>query len=202
AVAVLLGQVAVQQVDAALVVRVVQGHVIGADHVVDAGARPAPGGDHGVAGSSSWTFGPTASTRPKPSWPITRKSYPGGAAPYSAALISLSVPSTPTRKTLTSTPRSSATSSTEGLVRSARWTLFALPGNTLIAFISSLHSKVIFLVGESYSSRMLALPAFARLAALLQYLGNETGPTRLMARANASAGVAVEILVKQNEIVP
>src|SRR5207302_907588 len=56
--------------------------------------------------------------------------------PYSAALISLSVPSTPTRKTLTSTPpRPFGSSAPEGLFSSARWTLFAFPGNTLIAFI-------------------------------------------------------------------
>src|SRR6266496_2595206 len=38
---------------------------------------------------------------------MIRKSSPGGAAPYSAALISLSVPSTPTRRTRTPTPRPS-----------------------------------------------------------------------------------------------
>src|ERR1700739_504881 len=47
----------------------------------------------------------------------------------------LSVPSTPTRNTLTSTPRPFGTSSTEGRFRSARCTLFGLPENTLIAFI-------------------------------------------------------------------
>ena len=36
---------------------------------------------------------------------MTRKSHPAGEAPYSAAFISLSVPSTPTRSTLTNTPR-------------------------------------------------------------------------------------------------
>src|SRR3954451_16958891 len=60
------------------------------------------------------TFGPTSSTRPKLSWPVTRKSSPGGAAPYSAALISLSVPSTPTRSTRTFTPRPSGMSPTLG----------------------------------------------------------------------------------------
>src|SRR5437763_1673221 len=53
----------------------------------------------------SGTFGPTSSTTPKFSCPMMRKSWPGGAAPYSAALISLSVPSTPTRRTRTSTLR-------------------------------------------------------------------------------------------------
>src|SRR5215472_13203483 len=72
---------------------------------------------------------------------MTRKSNPAGADPYSAALISLSVPSTPTRKTLTRTPRPFGTSSTEGLFRSARWTLLRFPGNTLIAFISFLRVK-------------------------------------------------------------
>src|SRR5207244_3190299 len=60
---------------------------------------------------------------------------PGGAAPYSAALISLSVPSTPTRRTLTSTPRPFGTWSTEGFGNSATWTLLGFPGNTLMAFI-------------------------------------------------------------------
>src|SRR5271166_4470309 len=67
---------------------------------------------------------------------MTRKSYPGGAAPYSAALISLSVPSTPTLRTFTSTPRPFGTWSREGLGKSATWTLLGFPGNTLMAFIS------------------------------------------------------------------
>src|SRR5437868_1277648 len=67
---------------------------------------------------------------------MTRKSYPGGAAPYSAALISLSVPSTPTRRTFTSTPRPFGTWSSDGLGVSAKWTLLGFPGNTLMAFIS------------------------------------------------------------------
>src|SRR5512136_1718923 len=65
---------------------------------------------------------------------MTRKSYPGGAAPYSAALISLSVPSTPTRRTFTSTPRPLGTSFRLGFGNSARCTLQGLPGNTLTAF--------------------------------------------------------------------
>src|SRR5919199_3970664 len=86
----------------------------------------------------SGTFAPTASTMPKFSWPMTRKSSPGGAAPYSAALISLSVPSTPTRRTFTSTPRPSAMSSTDGFGMSARWIEPAFPGWTAIAFTAGL----------------------------------------------------------------
>src|SRR5258708_6706989 len=66
---------------------------------------------------------------------MTRKSNPGGAAPYSAALISLSVPSTPTRSTFTSTPRPSGTSSTDGLGSCARCIELGMPGRTATAFI-------------------------------------------------------------------
>src|SRR4029077_18955738 len=52
-----------------------------------------------------------------------------------AALISLSVPSTPTRSTLTSTPRPFGTSDNEGLGSWARCIESGLPGNTAIAFI-------------------------------------------------------------------
>src|SRR6266545_521999 len=69
---------------------------------------------------------------------MTRKSSPGGAAPYSASLISLSVPSTPTRSTSTRTPRPPGTSSTEGSGTSARWIDPAFPGCTAIAFMSAL----------------------------------------------------------------
>src|ERR1043166_4312878 len=69
---------------------------------------------------------------------MIRKSSPLGAAPYSAALISLSVPSTPTRRTRTSTPRPSGTSSTDGVGTSSRWIEPALPGVTAIAFTQRL----------------------------------------------------------------
>src|SRR5262245_43525298 len=69
---------------------------------------------------------------------MTRKSWPSGAAPYSAALISLSVPSTPTRSTLTRTPRPPGMSSTEGFTISARWTLSGFPGITAMAFMVAL----------------------------------------------------------------
>src|SRR5437773_1683775 len=78
---------------------------------------------------------------------MTRKSYPGGAAPYSAALISLSVPSTPTRRTLTRTPRPFGTSSSDGFASSARWTVPGMPGLTAIAFIGAA-SAVISIVVE------------------------------------------------------
>src|SRR5215510_7452569 len=107
---------------------------------------------------------------------MTRKSYPLGAAPYSAALISLSVPSTPTRSTLTRMPRPPGMSDSDGLASSARWTLLGRPGTTAIAFIG--------------------------LSSLLKKFGDERGPAGLMAGADRRAGVAVEVLVKWNQVVP
>src|SRR5437870_12654026 len=40
------------------------------------------------------------------------------------------------------------------------------------------------------------------LAALLEELGDEAGPARLVARADADAVVAVEVLVEQNHVAP
>src|SRR5437879_103663 len=40
------------------------------------------------------------------------------------------------------------------------------------------------------------------LAALLEELGHEAGPARLVARADAGAGVAVEVLVEEHEVPP
>src|SRR5215210_2477505 len=104
-------------------------------------------------GLNSVTFGPVASTCPKPSWPMTRKSEPSGAAPYSAALISLSVPSTPTFSTRTSTPRPSATSETSGAGISTRCTLPGLPGVTAIAFITN--PPVLRLISSGQSTLVL-----------------------------------------------
>src|ERR1041385_3146938 len=81
---------------------------------------------------------------------MTRKSSPGGAAPYSAALISLSVPSTPTRSTRTSTPRPSGMSSTDGFGLSSRLSEPALPGVTAMAFTQRLSR----LRGLRYSRRV------------------------------------------------
>src|SRR4051812_23453559 len=84
------------------------------------------------------TSGPTSSTRPSDSWPVIRYSKPAGAVPYSAALISLSVPSTPTRRTCTSTPRPPGTSSRDGFGTSSRWIEPGCPGVTAIAFTGRL----------------------------------------------------------------
>src|SRR5919108_3016145 len=89
----------------------------------------------------SGTFGPTSTTRPRFSCPMTRKSSPGGAAPYSASLISLSVPSTPTRRTCTRTPLPSGTSSTLGFGISSRWIELGLPGVTAMAFMPRLSRR-------------------------------------------------------------
>src|SRR5439155_22687856 len=130
---------------------------------------------------------------------MTRKSYPGGAAPYSAALLSLSVPSTPTRRTFTNTPRPFGTWSTEGFGRSATWTLLGFPGNTLIAFISILLMNS---VCGYLSNRRFGFLAVAGLSALLHQLGDHTGPSGLMAGSYSGTRVAVEILMKQDQVTP
>src|SRR5262249_55562480 len=78
--------------------------------------------------------------------------------------------------TLTSTPRPLATSDTDGLASSARCTLLGRPGTTAMAFMG--------------------------FSTLLQQLGDERGPSGLVARADRRAGVAVEILVKRNQVAP
>src|SRR5919197_2262764 len=103
----------------------------------------------------SGTLGPTSTTRPKFSWPITRNSSPGGAAPYSASLISLSVPSTPTRRTCTRTPLPPGTSSTLGFGMSSRWIELRLPGVTAMALMRRLS----LLHPLRYSRRMAQVEA-------------------------------------------
>ena len=44
--------------------------------------------------------------------------------------------------------------------------------------------------------------AFMMFSTLLQQLGDERGPAGLVARADARAGVAVEVLVERNQVVP
>src|ERR671934_112887 len=123
----------------------------------------------------SGTLGPTSSTRPKFSWPMIRKSSPGGAAPYSAALISLSVPSTPTRRTRTSTPRPSGISSSDGFGTSSRWIEPALPGVTAIAFTQRLSR----LSGLRYSRRVAQALAEEKLLESLR-AGDEEAFRRLV----------------------
>src|SRR5215211_9494386 len=114
----------------------------------------------------SGTFGPTSTTRPKFSWPMTRKSSPGGAAPYSASLISLSVPSTPTRRTCTRTPLPPETSATLGSGISSRWIELRLPGVTAMAFMPRLSRQRALrysrLGGPGRSSRGRACRCLAR----------------------------------------
>jgi hypothetical protein len=44
--------------------------------------------------------------------------------------------------------------------------------------------------------------SFALFATLLQEFGHQRGPTRLMTGADASAVIAVEVFVKQDQIAP
>src|SRR5947207_993051 len=70
---------------------------------------------------------------PRLSWPMIRKSSPSGEQPYSPLAISLSVPSTPQRRTRTRTPVPSRTSSRTGRRTCRAWTEPTTPGRTAIA---------------------------------------------------------------------
>src|SRR5215469_15756150 len=139
-----------------------------------------------------------------------RYSSPAGAAPYSAALISLSVPSTPTRKILINTPRPPGTSSVFGFGTSRRWMVFALPGITATAFTNSrfvpiplLRVSVIDCI--ALSSELLlevVAPKSHPVAALFNELGNQTRPAGLMTRADTCAIVSVKVLVEIDEVAP
>src|ERR1700692_2462398 len=52
------------------------------------------------------------------------------------------------------------------------------------------------------ASPWLSFLAFAEFAALLHQLGDNARPSGLMAGAQASAGVAMEVLVKENQVSP
>src|ERR671936_1179749 len=150
----------------------------------------------------SGTFGPTSSTTPKFSCPITRYSSPGGAAPYSAALISLSVPSTPTRRTRTRTPRPSGTSVTCGFGMSSRWIELGFPGCTAIAFMPQPSHEW----GLRYSRRVATLLSVedTRVVRALK-AGDESAFERLMREYHAAllrvAQIYVSTLAVAEEVV-
>ena len=78
--------------------------------------------------------GPGSTTRPRDSWPSTRRVLPGGAQPYFPSTISTSVPQTPTAMASTSTEPSRASGSAMSSSR-------AVPGffgSTVIAFIGQI----------------------------------------------------------------
>jgi AcrR family transcriptional regulator len=83
------------------------------------------------------------------------------AVPYSAALISLSVPSTPTLNTFTSTPRPFGIWSSTGLVTSVRWTVLGLPVKTAIAFMSLLLLNVRFETAVTTKASSISSPCVA-----------------------------------------
>ena len=117
------------QINTLLIVHIIGRHILQANLVIDAVAWPA-NGCHNIG-----------------SWP-NRIGYlwanlynltevfvaddkevrAPGAFPYSAALISLFVPSTPTRNTFTRTPRPPAMSVTFGMGISSKCIEFGLPG--------------------------------------------------------------------------
>src|SRR5262245_56168264 len=77
--------------------------------------------------------GPGSTTRPRDSWPRTRRVLPGGDQPYLPETISTSVPQTPT---------AIASTSTEPFRRSGSETFSscaapAFPGSTVIAFMTA-----------------------------------------------------------------
>src|SRR5262245_893595 len=76
--------------------------------------------------------GPGSTTRPRDSWPSTRRVFPRGAQPYLPSTISTSVPQTPTAIASTSTDPSrasgSGTSSKRAVPRVSGSTVIALMG--------------------------------------------------------------------------
>ena len=77
--------------------------------------------------------GPGSITRPRDSWPSTRRDFPGGAQPYLPSTISRSVPQTPTATASTSTDPSRAAGSGMSSSRAVPGFL----GSTVMAFMTS-----------------------------------------------------------------
>ena len=75
--------------------------------------------------------GPGSTTRPRDSWPSTRRACPGGAQPYLPSAISTSVPQTPTATASTRTEPSRGS----GSGTSSNRALPGFPGSTVIAFM-------------------------------------------------------------------
>src|SRR5262249_18302070 len=94
---VVLGEIPVSTIDSALEVHVVSRHVIGTDLVVDARSPAADGRYHVVAGLKFRDVWTNALDSSEILMADDQKVIALRAAPYSAALISLSVPSTPQR---------------------------------------------------------------------------------------------------------
>src|SRR5215468_7211558 len=147
-------------------------------------------------GFTSVTFSATSTTWPKLSCPSTRKLYPGGAAPYSAALISLSVPSTPTRRTRTSTPLPLGTDLISGFSRSARCALLALPGMTATAF------TVLFSLARFCRCCCDSRACWLFHEEFVNHLGHQRGPAGLVAGADPRARVAMKVLVEWDVVAP
>src|SRR5262245_29918265 len=82
--------------------------------------------------ASSPTACPGSSTRPRDSWPSTRRSDPDGLHPYLPSTISRSVPHTPTATASTSTEPSRGS----GSRTSSSLALPTRPGSTVTAFMS------------------------------------------------------------------
>src|SRR5271169_4441015 len=57
-------------------------------------------------------------------------------------------------------------------------------------------------VGSYRGSRRFSLIAFAGLSALLHQLRDHAGPSGLVARSNSGSRIAVEVLMKQNQVAP
>src|ERR687887_504684 len=134
---------------------------------------------------------------------MIRKSSPLGAAPYSAALISLSVPSTPTRRTRTSTPRPSGTSPTDGFGTSSRWIELGLPGVTAMAFMPRLsldprlrYSRLVAQVDAAETQLLEALRAGDEAAFAALVRENHASLVRV-ARIYVSTQSAAEEVVQE-----
>lgn len=69
---------------------------------------------------------------------MTRKSYPGGAAPVLGGIVLIVGAVYTDAQKFTKTPSPFGTWSREGLGSSATWTLLGVPGNTPMTFIFGL----------------------------------------------------------------
>jgi hypothetical protein len=143
----------VELLDASLGVEAVAAHVPLADGAVGAGRGigAAHDADEQVAPAQA-RLAPGSKTRPRDSWPSTRRALPGGAQPYFPSAISTSVPQTPTAIASTRTDPSRAS----GSGTSSRRAVPALFGCTVIAFMQSAFGRAGTRLFGSSTCRLLA----------------------------------------------
>src|SRR5450432_3289892 len=130
---------------------------------------------------AKWLPAGALATRPRFSWPMMRRSRPGGALPYAPLRISPSVPQTP----MLTPSTSSVPGSSGGSGRSSRRALSATPGIVVIARMadySYTRQRVALVIGRSLNNAM------GRIAARRRWISARA------AAIGATAAVAVAVL--------